>query len=142
MAGNILTVGYINIRGQTGLPVAKQLQIESFARHNGCDILHLQEANIVDETFRSCNFIQSSYNVIENNAPNRYGTASLVKTDLRTDNIRFDSEGRIIIFDVEDITFGNIYLHSGTDSKSRTGRENIAATSYLVCLLIPKNLGA
>ena len=32
-------------------------------------------------------------------------------------------EGRVIIFDIEDITFGNIYLHSGTDSKSRTGRE-------------------
>ena len=120
---NILTVGYINIRGQTGLPVAKQLQIEAFARNNHCDIFHLQEANILDETFSSCNLIQSSFNIIENNATNKYGTASLVKTDLNIDNIRFDSEGRVIIFDIGELTIGNIYLQSGTDAKSRASRE-------------------
>ena len=123
------------------MPVAKQLQIESFARYNGCDILHLQEANIVDETFRNCSFIQSSYNIIENNATNRYGTASLVRTDLKTDNIRFDSEGRVIIFDIEDITFGNIYLHSGTDSKSRTGREKYSCDILPGLLMNSKESG-
>ena len=62
--------------------------------NNQCDILHLQEANIEDETFSSCSFLQSSFNIVENNATNKYGTASLVKTDLKIDNIRCDSEGR------------------------------------------------
>ena len=34
-----------------------------------------------------------------------------------------DSGGRIIFFDVGDITLGNVYLPSGTDGASRTGRE-------------------
>ena len=64
---NILTIGYINTRGQTGLTVPKQLQIEAFMKYNMCDILHLQEVNIVEESFSSCELIKSSYNIIENN---------------------------------------------------------------------------
>ena len=131
---NILTVGYINIRGQTGLPVSKQLQIEAFAMNNQCDILHLQEANIEDETFSSCSFLQSSINIVENNATNKYGTASLVKTDLKIDNIRCDSEGRVIVFDLGDLTLGNIYLQSGTDAKSRAAREKYC------CEVLPRLL--
>ena len=101
---NILTIGYLNLRAQTGLPVAKQLQIEAFAKYNQYDVLHLQEANIDEETFSSCNFIENSYNIIENNAINKYGTASLVKSDLIVENIRCDSEGRLIIFDIGNLT--------------------------------------
>ena len=133
-SANILTVGYINIRCQTGLPVSKQLQIEAFAMNNQCDILHLQEANIEDETFFSCSFLQSSFNIVENNATNKYGTASLVKTDLKIDNIRCDSEGRVIVFDLGDLTLGNIYLQSGTDAKSRAAREKYC------CEVLPRLL--
>ena len=124
MAGdNILTIGYMNVRGQSGLTVVKQLQIEAFAEINNCDIIHLQEAHIVSETFSTCDFIQSTYNIIENNSTNKYGTASLIKSCLSFENVRTDSEGRVIIFDVGDMTFGNFYLHSGTDASSRSGRE-------------------
>ena len=60
-SNNIITVGFINIRGQTGLSLSKQLQIEKFIRENDIDILHLQEANIEDETFSNCNLIASNF---------------------------------------------------------------------------------
>ena len=122
--GNILTIGYMNIRGQSGLNIVKQLQIEAFAKFNNCDIIHLQEAHIDSETFSTCDFIMKTYNIIENNSTNKYGTASLVKSELTFENIRTDLEGRIIIFNIGDMTFGNIYLHSGTDARSRSNREN------------------
>ena len=122
-ADKILTIGYLNIRGQTGLPVTKQLQIEAFMKYNNCDILHLQEANIEDDSFTSCEFVSSSCSILQNNSTNKYGTASLIKTDLQYDNVQMDSNGRVIIFDVGEFTFGNIYLPSGTDGASRTGRE-------------------
>ena len=130
----ILNIGYLNIRGQTGLPVAKQLQIEAFMKFNHCDILHLQEANIEDDSFTSCDFIKSSYNLLQNNSTNKYGTASLIKTDFQYNNIQMDSEGRTIIFDIGDLTLGNIYLPSGTDGASRAGRERYC------CEVLPRLL--
>ena len=131
---NILTIGYINVRAQTGLPIAKRLKIEAFPKHNNCDIVHLQEANIEEDTFTTCNFIKSSYNIIENNSTNKYGTASLVKTDLQTENIRCDCEGRMIVFDIGMMTFGNIYLHSGTDAPGLgLGEKNTAVKSFPGC---------
>ena len=85
---DILTIAYLNIRGQSGLPIVKQLQIEAFAKSNNCDIIHLQEAHIESETFSTCDFIGSTYNIIENNSTNKYGTASLVKSELTFQNIR------------------------------------------------------
>ena len=119
----ILSVAYLNLRGQSGLTVIKQLQIEAFAKHNHCDIVNLQEAHIEDETFSSCDFICSSFNIIVNNSITKYGTASLVKSEVNSENVRCDSEGRVIVFDIGEITLANFYLHSGTDSKSRNNRE-------------------
>ena len=65
---NILTIAFVNIRGQSGLPVVKQLQIEAFAKYNNCDIINLQEAHIDSDTFSTCDFIQSSFNIIDNNS--------------------------------------------------------------------------
>ena len=130
----ILNIGYLNIRGQTGLTVVKQLQIEAFIKNNHCDILHLQEANIQDDSFSTCKLINSSYNILQNNSINKYGTASLIKNDLQCDNIQMDSDGRIIIFDVGELTLGNIYLPSGTDGISRAGREKYC------CEVLPRLL--
>ena len=77
-----LVISYLNLRGQTGFPVQKQLQVEQFLKCNKCDILHLQEVQIEDETFKECDFIESKYSVIVNNAENSYGTASLRTTYL------------------------------------------------------------
>ena len=95
-------------------------------KQNQCDIFHLQEANIDEERFSSCDFIKSSYIILENNSLNKYGTASLVKSDLEINDIKHDMEGRVLLFDVGDITVGNIYLPSGTDGISRAKREKQA----------------
>ena len=59
---NILfRIAYMNIRGQTGLSLEKQLQIENFLLQNDIDILHCQEINIEEDTFHECKVISSSY---------------------------------------------------------------------------------
>ena len=101
----ILTLAYINIRGQTGLPVIKQLQIEDFTKYNKCDIVHLQEVHIEDDSFTSSDFLNSNYNILPNNGPNKYTKASMVKSELTVENVRYDTEGRVILFDIGYLTF-------------------------------------
>ena len=122
-----LNLAYFNIRGQTGLNLSKQLQIENFLKTNNVDIASCQEINIVKETFQDCDFINSSYNIISNNASNKYGTCCLVSNNLQSENIKFDTNGRVIVFDIGNITFGNVYLPSGNDQSSRNSRENYSA---------------
>ena len=62
--------------------------------------------------------------LISNNSPTGYGTSTLVKNDLNVENVCFNTEGRIIIFDIGNMTFGNVYLPAGTDALSRSAREN------------------
>jgi hypothetical protein len=57
----------------------------------------------------------------------KYGTASLVKSEFFVENIRCDTEGRILVFDIGNFTFANIYLISGTDGQSRSGREKLCS---------------
>ena len=110
---NILTIAYLNIRGQSSFTESKQKQVEAFAKFNKCDIVHLQEAHIEDDTFSNCEFISSSYNIIPNNSPSKYGTASLVRSELSPENIQFDQEGRVIVFDIGQFTT----IRAGTISK-------------------------
>ena len=78
----VITVAYVNCRGQTGFNVSKQLQIENYLQTFSIDILHLQESRIDADTFTQCNFLSSNYSVLQNNSHNQYGTASLVKNSL------------------------------------------------------------
>jgi exonuclease III len=94
---NILKIGFMNIRGQTGLTSTKQIQIESFIIREKLDILNLQEINIIEDSFSSCNTICSSFNIISNNAANKYGTASIIKSDFSPSNVLFDTKGRAIV---------------------------------------------
>ena len=122
-----LVVAYMNIRGQTGLDISKQKQIESFINFHKPDILNLQEVNISEDTIENCDSINSSYNIISNNAANKYGTASLVSSELQTSNIKFDTKGRAIVFDIENVTFSNVYLPSGSHQDMKSSRENYSA---------------
>ena len=122
-ADRILTISYVNIRGQTGLHLDKQLQLEEFIKRSNCDIIHLQEAHIEDDTFCQCYFIESNFSVLINNAENKYGTASLVKNDLVVENVLCDTGGRVLTFDVSGVTFVNIVtaqlsLNSSWDRQS------------------------
>ena len=120
----VLSIGFMNIRGQTGLSYSKQAQIESFLIKQKIDILNLQEINICDDSFSNCDVISSSYNIISNNSPTKYGTACLVKSDFIPSNILLDTNGRVIVFNIGPLSLANLYLPSGTDSHSRASREN------------------
>ena len=132
---NILTIAYVNTCGQTKLNEWKQLQIEAFAKYKAIDILHLQETEICDETFENCNFLSCNYNIISNNSSNSYGTSSLIKSELNVENVRLDTEGRVIVFDVAGVTLSNVYLPSGTDARSRKSREQYSAETLPQLLL-------
>ena len=124
MTNQILTLGFINIRGQTGLNSSKEAQIESFILNQKIDVLNLQEINICDDSFSNCDIISSSYNIISNNSPTKYGTACLIKSDITPENIQMDSSGHAIVFNISNLTLANLYLPSGNDSISKTNREN------------------
>ena len=136
-----LKISYVNIRGQTGLQIEKQLQIEEFLKLNKCDILNLQEAHIETDTFSECDYIVSNYSLISNNSSNKYGTACLVKSDLVVEDVMLDTEGRVIVFEIAGVTFGNVYLPSGTDGATRTRRENYCAQTIPQILVNRKESG-
>ena len=52
-----LTVGFLNILGQTKLKQPKQNQIQFIMQEHKIDILHLQETNISEGAFDFCPFI-------------------------------------------------------------------------------------
>ena len=126
-ANRFLVVAFLNIHGQSKLTEAKQVQIEDFLKYNNIDVAHLQEIKVSDDTFSECNYISSSFNIITNNAANKYGTASLVKNELSYENVKCDTSGRAIVFDIGEITLGNFYGHSGTDGRSRASREQFCS---------------
>ena len=140
-SNNILTVAFINVRGQTGLEVSKQVQIEHFLKVNNIDISNCQETNILDSTFETCNFINSSYGIISNNASNKYGTCCLVSNCLQPANIKVDTSGRVIVFDIGETTIANVYLPSGNDPVMRSSSENYAAETIPQLVIICKASG-
>ena len=122
---NSLKIAYMNIKGQSTLSIPKENQIQDFIKKYSIDILHCQEINIEEESFSQCNFIAANFNIYSNNALNKYGTATLVRNNFIVENMKMDTEGRAVVFDIDGLTFGNICLHSGTDAVPRGNRESI-----------------
>ena len=133
-----ITVAFLNCRGQSGFNISKQLQIQSYLQNNSIDILHLQECRIDDETFDQCGFLTSNNKVLKNNNQNEYGTASIVKNHFIPEDIIIHNSGRIIIFNIGDITFGNVYLPSGSDGFVRSSRENFCGETIPTLLINSK----
>ena len=127
MAG--LSIATLNCRGQSKMTLAKMLQIQHTIRTNNLDLLFCQETHVEDNTLEHCEFIRSNFDLIKNNAGNEYGTAVFVKNTFNISDINFDTEGRVIIFNIEDTTFVNIYPKSGTDSDSRKSRDNLFSST-------------
>ena len=99
-----INLAFMNIKGQTGLELSKQKQIEKFIQTYKIDILNCQEINIVEDSFSQCNTINSSFEIISNNASNKYGTCSFIRSDLSVTNLKLDTNGRAIIFDINNQT--------------------------------------
>ena len=132
----------MNIWGQTGLDLSKQVQIEHFLKFYKIDILNCQEINILKDSFSYSNYISSSYQLLSNNACNKYGTCSLVSNSLHLDNIKLDTNGRVILYNIGDTTFGNVYLPSGNSPTMRNNRENYSAETLPQLLVNCKDNGA
>ena len=138
---NMYKCAFLNIKGQSGLKLVKQQQIESLVIKYNIDAIHLQEVNIDEETFSDCDFLMSNYNILPHNSVNKYGTATLIRSELSPENLRCDTDGRVQIYDLGNITFANIYFHSGTDGISRNGREKLCSEVLPNLLTNSKNSG-
>ena len=138
MEGTI-RIATINTFGQLKLTNAKQSQIEDFLKAYNIDIAMLQETESDENSFKN-HFIDANFNVICNNASTGFGTAVLIKNDISFNNIRMDTEGKTILFDANDVTFGNIYLQSGTDAISRQNREHYISYVLPNLLMNCKNI--
>ena len=138
---NTINLAFMNVQGQTGLIISKQVQIENFLRNFKIDILNCQEINITSDSFENRDLVNSSYSIISNNASNKYGTCCFVSNTLQPENIKFDINGRVILFNLGNITFGNVYLPSGNDPVMRNSRENYSAEVLPQLLLNCKSSG-
>ena len=136
-----LRIGFMNIRGQTGLPISKQIQIEAFIIREKLDILHLQEINISEDSFTNCKTISNGFSIISNNAVNKYGTATIIKSELSPENLLFDTKGRVIVFDIGGLTLANMYLPSGSDAVSKAKREEYFSTTLPQLLVNRQDAG-
>ena len=121
-----LNVGFINCYGQSGLKLEKIQQISKITRDYQLDIINMQETHCDADTFEHDDFLFNNFNLIFNNSPSKYGTSSLISSSLIYNNPRFDDTGRVIVFDVPDLslTIGNVYLPCGSDSTSKNRRED------------------
>ena len=90
-----------------GLKTDKILALSDFIKHYTIDIINCQEANVESDTFDFSDFISSNYNIISNNAISKYGTCSLVSNNLSYNNVRVDTEGQAISFDLPDLFLTN-----------------------------------
>ena len=72
---------------------------------------------------------------------NKYGTASLIRQEFQVENIKCDTEGRAIVFDINEITFTNFYLHSGNDRIMRQNRDRYLSEIIPQLLINKKSSG-
>ena len=94
----------------------------------------------MDSSFDSAEFISANYDIIRNNAISKYGTCCFVSNDLSYNNVRFDTEGRAISFDIPELslTNGNVYLPLGNDPVAKNKREEYCSQSSVLQYL-PSN---
>ena len=120
-----LKLAYINFKGQTGMVKQKLIQLETLIKAQRLDIINLQEVWVDSKIFLECPLINGNYQILTNNSRNNYGTSTLVSRNLKVDNVKIDSDGRVLIFDLPEfnLTIGNTYLQCGSDSKSKRHRD-------------------
>ena len=101
----------------------------------------MQEINITVDSFSNFEFITSNYNILPNNSINKYGTATLINSEFCPENLRNDTEERVQIYDVGNMTIVNTYFHSGTDGVSRAAREKLCSEILPNLLINSKDIG-
>ena len=120
---NVLKVAFLNIQGQLKFTQARKDQIEHVIKSNQLDVLHLQETNICDGEFDLCHHISNNFQIIAQNNESGFGVCSLIHKRFVIENLFLHPSGRILCFDIEDLTLVNVYLPSGSEAKQ--DRENL-----------------
>ena len=115
---NTLTITTMNCHGQTKFDTAKQLYIQIFVSSHKIDVLLSQGTKIEENSFNQCHFINCNYSIIKNNSSNPFGTSVLIHKNLQIEEIKYDTDGRLIIFNIENFTIVNAYPRAGTDAYS------------------------
>ena len=136
-----MTVGFINIHGQTKLPQTKQNQIEYLVKEYNVDILHMQETQIDESAFENNPFIANNFNIIFNNSETGYGVCSLIHRKFSTKDELLHPSGRIIAFNIGDLTMTNIYLPSGAERTAKNLREDLCGQTIPNMMLAAKKKG-
>ena len=136
-----MTGGFINIHGQTKLPQTKQNQIEYLVKEFNVDILHMQETQIDESAFENNPFIANNFNIIFNNSETGYGVCSLINRKFSTKDELLHPSGRIIAFNIGDLTMTNIYLPSGAERTAKNLREDLCGQTIPNMMLAAKKKG-
>ena len=135
-----LNVGFLNIHGQSKMTQSKQDQIQYLIKEYELDVLNLQETNIDESTFQKSPFIANNFKIIFKNNESGYGVCSLVRNELPTKNEIQHPSGRLIAFDIGDLTMTNVYLPSG-GGEARDQRENFFGQTIPNTLLSARKNG-
>ena len=100
----------LNIAGLSR--VEKRLAVLNLLRDHEIDIACLQEV-----TFAQCQHLEGAYTLYSNLGPRKRGTAMLVRRGLQASNLLVEPDGRLILIDVNDVTYIGLYRPRGVTTK-------------------------
>ena len=120
----MIKIAFVNMYGQSGMPMKKIVELENFIELHRIDVLCLQETDIQENTFSGSKLLHK-FSAFANNNRSHYGTCTLVRNNLQVNNIVKDADGRLISVDINDMSIVNVYPISGTDQDSKNVRESM-----------------
>ena len=103
--------------------------------------MHLQETNITEASFHFCPSINQNYKIIHQNNSSGFGVCSLIHKRLTISNEMAHPEGRLIMFDIGQVSLINLYLPSGQETEAKHARENYISTVIPNYLLNSQKMG-
>ena len=101
----------------------------------------MQETQIDESAFENNPFIANNFNIIFNNSETGYGVCSLIHRKFSTKDELLHPSGRIIAFNIGDLTMTNIYLPSGAERTAKNLREDLCGQTIPNMMLAAKKKG-
>lgn len=101
----------------------------------------MQESNIDESAFEHNPFITNNFNIISNNSETGYGVSSLIHRRFTATDVLLHPSGRIIAFNIGQLTLSNVYLPSGAESTARNQREDLCGHTIPNMLLSARKKG-
>ena len=86
----MIKIAFVNMYGQSGMPMKKIVELENFIELHRIDVLCLQETDIQENTFSGSKLLHK-FSAFANNNRSHYGTCTLVRNNLQVNNIVKDA---------------------------------------------------